>query len=233
MRDLINQWWRLGGLLGIAYVVTFVIGVIVIQGETPTVDSPMTEVRQYFGEDGKTYLIGDYIAGLGFVVFFLPFVSFLRAFLGRAEGGTEVFSRIVLVGGITLIALGGAGSIAWGALALGAAGSPEVDDSTIRALLYANAYAFGYLPVGAAVIQLPASLVIWQTRALWRWLAVFGLIISVTGLIGGAWPITRDTEGALAMLGFAAVALLNLWVLLVAIAMLLKKDAPAPITRPR
>src|ERR1044071_3171065 len=100
MEGLMRQWWRLGGVLGIGYVVMFIVGIIVIQGESPMLHDSMEEIREYFGEDGQQYLVGDYIAGLGFILFFLPFLVILRAFLGHAEGSPALLSRLALVGGL-------------------------------------------------------------------------------------------------------------------------------------
>lgn len=62
-----TQWWRLGGILGIGFIILFFVGGFALQGESPSYDDPITEVREYFTEDGDQYLIGDYILGLGFV----------------------------------------------------------------------------------------------------------------------------------------------------------------------
>jgi hypothetical protein len=232
MEGLVRQWWRLGGLLGIGYVIIFLIAIVAIQGETPMLHDSIDEIRQYFGEDGQQYLIGDYLAGLGFILFFLPFVAILRAFLGYAEGPPAVLSRIALVGGLTAIVLGGAGAFSWGALALGAADDPEVDDAAIRTLMYMSSYSFALLPLAGALFLLPASAVIWRTAVVWRWLALLGLLVAVVGIVGSAWPIDGDDEGPLAVLGFVALIGLNLWVLLTSIAMVMKRELPAEAVVP-
>jgi hypothetical protein len=227
MEGLVKQWWRLGGVLGIGYVILFIVGIVGIQGESPMLHDSMGEIRQYFGEDGQQYLVGDYLVGLGFILFFLPFLAILRAFLGHAEGPPALLSRIALLGGLTLVLLGGAGSASWGALALGAADDPEVDDAAIRTLMYMNSYTFAVMPAAVALMLLPASAVIWRTAAVWRWLAILGFVIALAGIVGAAWPIDGDDEGPLAVLGWVALLGMTLWVLLVSIAMIMRQYLPA------
>jgi hypothetical protein len=156
----------------------------------------------------------------------------LSTFLGQAEGPPQVFSRIALIGGVTMIILGGAGSIGWGGLALGAAADAEVDDSALRTLMYMGSYSFAFLPVSAALMLGPASVVIWRTSVVWRWLAILGLMVGAVGIVGSAWPIDGDDEGPLAMIGFIALIGMNLWVLLLSIALIMRRELPTQSVGP-
>ncbi|HWC29764.1 MAG TPA: hypothetical protein VG845_06755, partial [Dehalococcoidia bacterium] len=91
--SIMRQWWRLGGISGILFLVLFLIGGS-MQAEPPMYDDPVEEIRAHWVDEGGTYLTGDYIIGVGFILFFFPFLSALTSLLGNAEGGTRMWSRI-------------------------------------------------------------------------------------------------------------------------------------------
>ncbi|MGH2601548.1 MAG: hypothetical protein ACRDJ9_19460, partial [Dehalococcoidia bacterium] len=59
-----SQWWRIGGLLGIAFPILFAISIIISSGDEPDLHAPIEEIRTYFTDHGDRYLIGGYIIGL-------------------------------------------------------------------------------------------------------------------------------------------------------------------------
>jgi hypothetical protein len=217
---------RVGGMFGLAWFVFFAVGGIALQGEPPAFDSPISEIRDFFSEHGERYLVGDYIVDLAFVLLFLPFVAVLRGLLGNAEGGLQLRSRLAFAGALSLVVVGGAATTFLDAVALGRAG-PELSDSTIRALLYADAVAIAALGVAAALFVLAASLVIWTTGVLWRWLAVVGAGAGVLLITGAAFPIERDANGVLWAIRFASFISLAIFVLLSSIALLSKAGTRA------
>ena len=234
MRDLISQWWRLGGLFGIGFAVLFIVGLLILQIDAVTYDDPIGEIKEYFVDDGDKYLVGDYLIGIGFVFFFFffffffPFPLSLRALLGRVEGGINLYSWLALVGGLTLALMGYASSIAIGALALGAAGDDSVNDSSVQTLVYLDAYGFAGVPLFGALLFFAASVVIYRTGVLWRWLAFLGAAAGVLAVMGAAWPIDGDPEGFLGVVFNIALIGFLLWVLLISIGMVMKKELPAP-----
>jgi hypothetical protein len=211
---------------GIVFVVLFIIGPFIIQGETPSRTDSIEEVRKYFDEDGQMYLIGDYIAAIAFIFFFLPFAVTLRWVIGSAEGWPPIFSWLTVVGAVTATVMGGIGGTFWGALAIGAATNPEVDDSSIRTLMELDAYAFTILSFAAALFLGSASIVIVRTGVLWRWLGGIGLLGALAMIIGAAWPIDGDEEGAIAIFGFVGFLVMVIWILIASIALIMRKDAP-------
>lgn len=80
-----DKWWRVGGAAGVLFLIMFIVG-IVLQGEAPQFDEPVDEIRDWFADNGEQYLVGDYMVGLAFVLFFLPFLASLRGLLARVEG---------------------------------------------------------------------------------------------------------------------------------------------------
>jgi hypothetical protein len=116
----------------------------------------------------------------------------------------------------------------WGALALGVADNPDVDDGVIRALMELDVYAYATpLQLSLALFILAFSIVIWDTGALWRWLGPVGILSSILTIIGAAWPIDGDEEGVIAAIGFFPGNLLAvIWIIAVCIGMLRLREPP-------
>ncbi len=222
---MLQQWWRVGGAFGIVFAILFFVGLL-ISGETPSRDDSIEEIRQYFTDDGDMYLVSDYLGAIAFIFFFLPYLVTLRWVLGSGEGWPPIWSWLAVIGGVLMVAFGGAASFFWGALANGAAENPEVDDSAIRTLMELDAYAFNLWTYAMALFVLAASIVILRTGVLWRWLPVVGLLAALLLIIGAAWPIDGDEEGVLAILGFIGQPLTLLFILLTSVNMLLMKQEP-------
>ena len=222
----LSQWWRLGGILGIGAVALIFIGFGAVWS-FPELDSSMEEIRSYFTDDSTQYLVGDYLIGLGFFFLFLPFVVTLRGLLGLVEGGANIWSRLAFTGGLLMVAIGFAISAAAGALALGAATHPEVSDSSVRTLLYLDAYGFSMFTLASALLLFPASVVILTSGVLWRWLAYLGIAAGILVVIGASWVIDGDQEGVLGSIGFIGLLGFALWVLMVSINIILKRELPA------
>jgi hypothetical protein len=226
LRRAAGRWWRLAGLCGLGWFVLFAVGAIVLQGEPPAYDASLAEVRQFFTDHGTRFLVGDYIAGLGFLLFFLPFVVGLRSLLGAVEGGPQIGSRLVLVGGLATVLVGDTATVFQDALALGA-GNPELQDTTVRAFLYANAAAIAAIGLPAALFTFAAAAVIWTTAVLWRWLAVVGALAGVLLAVGAAFPLGGDPTGPLWAIRFVGFIGLAVFVVAASIGMLRRTDQAA------
>jgi Domain of unknown function (DUF4386) len=225
-----DKWSRVTGAFGLGWFVLFVVGGIVLQGEPPPFDQPVAEAREFFADGGERYLVGDYIAGLGFILCFLPFVVGLRGLLGRAEGGLQIGSRLLLVAGVTTVVIGDGATVFTDTMAL-SSGAAELDDSTIRALLDANAVAIAAIGLPMALFAFAASAVVWATGVLPRWLAGIGLIAGVLHVAGAAFVIEGEPDGVLFTLRFMGLIAFGLFVLLTSINMLAtgKPQATAPL----
>ena len=93
--------------------------------------------------------------------------------------------------------------------------------------MYVDAYGFSMFTLTSALLMFPASVVILTSGVLWRWLAILGIAAGILAIIGAAWVIDGDQEGALGIIGFIGFFGFALWVLLVNINMILKKELPA------
>lgn len=226
----IGPWWRIGGVLGIVHVVLFLIGGFALQGESPSRGDSIEDIRQYFRDDGDLYLAGDYILGIAFVFAFLPFAVILRWMLGSAEGWPPIFSWLTVIGATTAAALGAAAGVFWGALAI-SADNPEIDDSVVRAMMEMDAYVFTTLQLPVALFIGSASVVMLRTGIFWRWLGALGLLAALLLVIGASWPIDGDEEGALAIPGFIGFPIWGIWTLITSVAMIMRREPPAPTER--
>ena len=72
---------------------------------------------------------------------------------------------------------------------------------------------------------LAVSLVIYQTRALWQWLAYLGGLAGVLAILGPL-GLGDDPTDLFDLLGFIAYIGVALWILLTGIGMYTKKDEP-------
>ena len=179
----------------------------------------------------KCTCVGDYMTGIAFVFFFLPYLVTLRWVLGSGEGWPPIWSWLTVIGGLSLVVIGGANSVFFGALAI-SEGNPEIiDDASVRLLMEMSAYAFTGFSFTMGLFVASASLVVLRTGVLWRWLAALGFLAAVLLVVGAAWPIDGDEEGALAILGFIGAPLTLLWILISSIGMVMMKEEPAPTER--
>jgi len=221
-----DKWWRVGGVAGILFLIMFIVG-IVVRGEPPTFDDPVDEIRDWFTDNGEQYLIGDYLTTLAFVFFFLPFLASLRGLLASAEGGPAVWSRVAFAGGLIFLILGAVGSSFWGTLAYSFGVVEEGEEGTIKTLMYLDQVGFTGAFMAVIPLVLGASLVTLRTGVLWRWLPLLALVVIVFVVIAGASTLTSDPDGALGGIGFIGFPFFGLWVLLVSVNMILKREAPA------
>jgi hypothetical protein len=228
MNGILSQWWRIGGLLGIGFVVLFLIGAIAFQGETPTYDDPIDEIRAYWEDDGDTYLLGDYLISLAFLFGWIPLIVSLRAILGRAEGEPQFWSRVAFVAGVITLVFGAVAGLSMGALAFGA---ENIDDTSMQTLMYVGHYGFNNLAFAAGLFMLAASLVIWQTGALWRWTGVLGAIAGLLAVISPLGILNDNSDDIFDILGFFGFIGLALWLLAISICMLLKPEEPVAAAR--
>jgi hypothetical protein len=197
------RWRRITGAFGLAWIALFALGGIALQGQPPAYDAPIGETRDFFAAHGDRYLWGDYIAGLAFVLCLLPFVVGLRSVLGAAEGGPQIGSRLVLVGGVATVVVGDAATAFLDALAL--AGPDGYSDATIRLLLELDAVAIAAIGLPMALMAIAAAVVIWRTGVLPYWLAVVAALSGLLHIVGATFVAADDADGPLFFIRFAGL----------------------------
>jgi hypothetical protein len=207
---------QLGGLCGLAFVVLFIIGGV-IQGDPPDYTAPASEIQAWFVDNGDDWQNGDYLVGLAFLFGYLPFLVFLRGWLGKTEGGEQGGSRLTLASGLVPLIFGAGAAVFSSALALQAA---EFDESTVKALATIDYHAFGSLPLVVAPFLLVSGLVALRT---WGILGVVGIVAGALGIVAGAAPVDGDPDSILMDLGFITYILFLVWVFLLCIGMILRE----------
>jgi hypothetical protein len=210
------RWAALGG---VAYVVLFVVGVILFFGNSPDSGSPPAKIIAFYSDSGHRdrINIGWLIAGLGLFCF-LWFVGALRQTIRRLEGEDGLLTSLTTIGGVVYAALSLAG------LAVNN-GIRTMSDDTYRhevfpGLIHAADDAAWVLHAsggaGAAIMIIAASVAGMRARAVPAW----------TGWLGVAAGIV-----SLALIVFLPWFVLAIWVLVVSIGMFLRAGrAPAVLS---
>jgi hypothetical protein len=190
--------WRIAGIAGLLFIVLFIVGVA-IQGDVPTYDEGGEEIATWFADNSDAYLVGDFLTGMAFILFYFPFLTGLYARLRNAEGDPAVFSRVFLVGGVLFPVAGLAGGISLAGLAL-----LDGDVSPDVAALASATATHGFVASSAliAVLLIGAAVVILRTRAFWTWLGWLAALIALAGIVGSASSIEKDPAGVLTTFGF-------------------------------
>jgi hypothetical protein len=209
----LEQW---AGLGGVAYVVLFVIGIILAVGGQPDngVDSDQAKVRAYFADSGHRDRIGfGWILVVLGLFFFLWFLTSLRQTLKRLDTGGYL-ALLATIGGIVYAAL------ALAAIAVNNA-IKTMSDDTYRHTVYPELihaaddtwyvlHATG--GIGAGAMMIAASIVALRARAMPAWAGWIGAIAGVL---------------ALGSIAFFPQFLIALWLLVAGILLFLRGGEPA------
>ncbi len=207
----LEQWAALGA---VAYVVLFVVGVIIALSGQPDGDASPDEVRRYFADSGHRDRVGVgwvlVVLGLFFLLWFL---ASLRQTLRRLDGD----------GFLTALAtLGGAvyATLAFAAITVNVA-ILTMSDDTYRHTVYPGlihaANDAGYTlhatgGIGAGAMMIAASLAAVRARAVASWLGWLGVAAGIL---------------ALGSITFFPQALIALWLLVTGIAIFVRSPQSA------
>lgn len=188
---------RFAPLTGVLFVVLVVVAVIV-GGETPDADDGIGKVVAYWSDnDGKA--IASAIIAAYSAVFFLWFAGTLRAVLAAAEGPPTRLASTAW-GGAILVTVGWSILIAATFVAADTAG--DVAPQVTQTLSVLQADFFFPLAVGAGVFLLANGLAILRTGALQSWIGWVAVVLGVA---------------AISPVGFFAIVLMLVWVLVVSV----------------
>jgi hypothetical protein len=210
----IQRWAALGG---VAYVILFVIGVLLIYNGTPDSGSAPGKIIAYYSDSGHRdrINIGWVLAGLGYF-FFLWFLSALRQSIRRLEAEDGFLTGLATMGGVVYATL----SLA--ALAV-ETGIRTMSDDTYQhqvfpAIIHAGddaawvLHASGGVGLGAMIIA--ASLAALRARAVPTWAGWLGIVVGILGL---------------GLVIFFPWFLVAIWILVVSIGLFVRAGrAPAP-----
>jgi hypothetical protein len=194
---------RWGALGGIAYVVLFIVGTILLYSGAPDSDSPPAKIIAYYSDSGHRdrISIGWIVGGLG-VFFFLWFLSALRRAVRRWEGEDGYLTALATIGGAVYATL------ALAALAINM-GIRTMSDDTYHHTVYPElihaADDASYIlhatgGAGASAMIIAASLAAMRAAVVRRWAGWLGI---AAGII------------ALASILFFTQAAIAIWILVV------------------
>lgn len=207
--------WRISGVAGLLFVViSFVASAINVQPPPYTQDS--AAIAAWFAENSQRYRAGHFVAGLAFLLFYVPFFAGFCEKLRAAEGTPAIWSRVTWGGAILSPAAGtAAGAFIVGAALLGG----NVSGEAAALALAGQFYAFVVSGALAGIVMLGASVVILRTRVFSSWLGWAGVLIGMTAIVGSAALVENDPAGPFASInGFAWLAYF-LWLAALSIAM--------------
>jgi hypothetical protein len=201
------RWAVLGG---VAYVVCFVVGVILIFNGAPDSSSAPGTIIAYYGKSGHRdrINIGWVVTGLG-VFFFLWFLSALRRSVRLLEGDDGFLTGLTTVGGAIYA------SLTLAAIAVDT-GIRTMSDDTYHHTVYPGLihaaddagwvlHASGGVGLGAMIIA--ASLAALRVRAVPAWAGWLGIVVGILSL---------------ALIVFFPWFLAAIWILVVSVGMFLR-----------
>jgi hypothetical protein len=172
---------RLAPLDGIAAVILWVAGVVVLQwpAHQPPADVSGERALAFFQDHTGTILLGTFLFLLG-SLFFLWFLGLIRMRLVAAEGGSHRVSSIAFAAGVgTAISL-----IIYPAVhAAGAVNNPHLSPDAAQVYLGINFAFFYAAEFSAAVFLFAIWLLSLSTRVFPAWLAWSSLVLMVWLLI--------------------------------------------------
>src|SRR5918912_403271 len=122
---------RFDAATGIGFAVLTIVG-FVLPGTPPKADDPTAKITTFFGDHRKEIIVGNFLLGLG-AVLFLWFLGSLRSYLRAAEGGEGRLSAAAFGGGVAGTALLLAGAALFNGIAFKLADGQLPDPTTTRA----------------------------------------------------------------------------------------------------
>jgi hypothetical protein len=218
-----RRWEQIGFAAGIAWVVLLVIGNLV-QTAPPNASDSAQKVTSYFVDHRSGILLGQFMVGLGAIVFVLFLVA-LASYFRRTDGTLRILPAAIVGAGVWTLAVGILDGSITTALAYGVAkeGGPAVVHAFWRLFVVAATWR-GYTVAALFTAIAAAGL---RTRSVPRWVGATAAVLALAqvvrplGLYASSGPF--EPLGAFSTISFL---LDGVWVLAVSI-LLLRRSAPA------
>lgn len=214
--------WRISGIAGLLFVITsFVASAINI--EPPPYNQDAAAIAAWFAENSRPYRVGHFVAGLAFLLFYVPFFAGLCERLRAAEGTPAIWSRVTWAGAI----LSPAAGTASGAFIVGAAllENPVTPD-VARFAITSSFYAFVVSGALTGIAMTGAALVILRTGVFPRFFGWAGALIAAAAILGSAAIVENDPAGVFATVNGLAWLAYFLWIAALAVSLVLARDLP-------
>ncbi len=177
-------WGKLAAIAGLAFAILLFWGTASLNIPQDATDR---EVVDWWSDSGnQTYAIISMYAFAFAGLFFVGFLSHLRARLRAAEGGSGTLASVSFAGGMLFVALMTASGVARGLIAT----SVKVYDEPlpgVDVLRYVPLFSYGFTTVAllaAGLATAATSVLIFRTRAFARWAGWLGVVASILLLVG-------------------------------------------------
>jgi hypothetical protein len=183
-----DRWTRIAGF---AAAVTFVVGVL-FATDSPSSDDSNAKVLAWYAKHSHRVgvVVGVYVL-MFFGLFLLWFASGLRQRLRAVEGGSGRLANVSFGGAVLCVTLVWAGAFALAAIPAGETFGGATAISNADVARYLPQMGFGAILVGgmfgAIALIDAASVVIYRTSVLPRWLAYLGFFCGVVLLFGAVY----------------------------------------------
>ena len=225
-----RRWDRLAAATGIVFVVLQV-ATVFAQGDSPDLDDPVREIREFLVDDGGRILAAAMLNAFS-AFFFLWFLGSVRSYLRAGDDQGGRLTSIAFGAGLVTIALAVAASMPIAGLAWDDAAA-RADAGLIR--VGWNLSFLAFIPIGAsaAAFTLAIAVIGLRSRLLPAWLAWLGVVATVAGLLSVFALITDDPESVLGFLGFVSFVLSMIFILALSIVMVSRIGGVRSIDDPR
>jgi hypothetical protein len=219
----VDQARRLGGLVGIVFVVLGVVAVF-LPGTPPKADE-VSKIATYFTDKRGSILAANYLTCLAFV-FFLLFVGALRSQFGVVDRTGVRPGSAMLAGGVAAasMVIAGTAVLNGAVFQVASAGDANLNHAlydVANDLFFASGFGFAAFFVGAAVA-------VSVTGALPSAMAPAALVVALVNVVAGVGFFAKSGFFAIGgAFGFIVPLVTLLWILAASIVML----RPVPIAR--
>jgi hypothetical protein len=186
-----SGWSRWAPISGIAFVVTYVVGMILVR--TPDSNDPAETIAAYYA-DSKSHRVQMIVAAYILIaagLLFLWFLSCLRSRLRAAEGGVGTLSALTFGAGAVFVGLLSVGALALAAVPGGISFGENSDIFEAGTIQTAQSLGWGAILIGgmlsAAVMIFTTSILTLRTQALPKWSAWVGFLAAIALLFAVVW----------------------------------------------
>ncbi len=177
-----KRWSRFAPAGALGFLLSIVVGAILVGESTPSSQAPAEEIAAYFADHRAGLLANTALVGLGTFALFPWFLGSLWRASRRAEGDDGVCAVVALVAGVALLGPLLIQAVGWGAAASEA--GPHRDPSVTAGLMDLGNMGFFLFPFPAAVLIAATSRAGRPGVLLPTWLTRAGVPLAVVMLVG-------------------------------------------------
>lgn len=202
-----DRWSRLAPLTGVLFGLLVIVALFTGAGESPKASDSAAKVVVFYSKHRSEIETSGIMFALAFLVLVL-FAGSVRSYL-RSTGGTDGLATLVLAGAVLMAA----GALGVTGLEYGLAHNLRYfTPEAAKTVNFVSIEMFLAVLAGGFIFAICAGLAILRGAALPRWLGWVSLVIGVAALVP---PV-----------GFAALAALLIWTIVVAVLMYQRMNAP-------